>query len=447
MIMSHDTRVYLIDEEAQALTALAVIIGQVPGLIVVGQAIGGRAALDNVAATGPDVVVVSLDLRDVDSLALVRGLSSMLSARIIVTSNRAEPRLVELARRGGAADFIAKPFHAGAAVQAIRNAAEAVEAAARDRTERSGPETPLAQSAVESAECEGQPDAEASVAGSVIQPPADDEQKEAGGQVITVFGAKGGVGKSTLTVNLAAALARQAPGRVVVVDFDLEFGAVAAMLSCRPLATVVDLVRAPALTPELIDRALLDVSSAGISILAAPPTPDLATEVEVAALPGTPNGVMAIISELKRRFDWVLIDTAANFRDVNLTAFDAATIIYLVTTPDIPTLHNTAKCIDIMVSQLGYDRTKVKVVLNHADAAVGLTVQDIVTGLDYPISYQLPRDALTVAWAANCGRPFVIDRPRTALAEVVTAIARDLVGPTDGTQKPARRHGLFGRRR
>jgi pilus assembly protein CpaE len=271
--------------------------------------------------------------------------------------------------------------------------------------------------------------------------------EQSGGHVITVFGAKGGVGKSTLTVNLASALARLDPGQVVIVDLDLEFGAVAAMLSCRPLATIVDLVRAPALSSELVDRALLPVSSAGVSILAAPPTPDLATEVEVAALPGAPNGVKGIISALRQRFGWVIIDTAASFRDVNLTAFDAAEIIYLVTTPDIPTLHNTAKCIDVMVSQLGYDRSKVKVVLNHADSAVGLTVQDVAAGLDYQISYQLPRDAQTVGWAANCGRPFVIDRPRTPLAEAVAAIARELVGPTDMPPKQERRHGLFGRRR
>jgi pilus assembly protein CpaE len=446
MTMPRDIRVYLIDEEAQALTALADIIGQVPGLVVVGQATGGRPALDNVAAMAPDVVVVSLDLRDVDSLALVRGLSGMLSARIIVTSSRAEPRLVELAKHCGALDFVSKPFHAGEAVEAIRNASATVadDAQTAEAGDTSSSEADVSQGAV--AEDRDALGHEAATAGVSAHQP-DSETEESSGHVITVFGAKGGVGKSTLTVNLASALARLSPGQVVIVDLDLEFGAVAAMLSCRPLATIVDLVRAPALSPELVDRALLNVSGAGVSILAAPPTPDLATEVEVSALPGVPNGVKGIIKALRQRFEWVIIDTAANFRDVNLTAFDAAEIIYLVTTPDIPTLHNTAKCIDVMVTQLGYDRTKVKVVLNHADSAVGLTVQDVAAGLDYPISYQFPRDAQTVGWAANCGRPFVIDRPRTPLAEAVTAMARELVGPTDAPQKPERRHGLFGRRR
>ncbi|MGE5559828.1 MAG: response regulator [Chloroflexota bacterium] len=417
--MAQKTTVYIVDEDLQAIDALASLLRQTPDLTVIGKAVLGRAAMDNIGELLPDVAVISLDLRDVDSLELIRGIASSMRTRILVTSARADRELIDRAGESGAIDFLSKPFLPSEAVEAIRSVA-----------------VPPGSN--------GNPVAAAEPAAarqSAPLPPA------ARGQVVTVFGTKGGVGKSTVAINTAVAISLMTRDKVVLVDLDLEFGSAAAMLGCKSLATIIDLIRARAdLRPDVVERVLLNVNGTTMRLLASPPTPDLAAEVEGEIHPGQGNAITAIITALRQRFDWIVIDTASNFRDVNLTAFDMSDLIYVLTTPDIPTLQNTGKCLDVLLDQLGYDRAKVKLVLNHADAAVGLTPQDVTGGLEYPISHNIPRDNQTAAWAANCGRPFVLDSPKLPISEAIIGIARSLVNPQaeDGRPQEKRRR-LFGR--
>lgn len=420
--MARKIAVYIIDEDFQAVDALASILRQTPDITVIGKAASGRAALDNIGDLLPDVAVVSLDLRDVDSLALVRGLTSTLRTRVLVASARADRALIDRALQSGASDFLSKPFLPTEAMEAIRSVAPA-----RDEEGAATAVTPPPPAA-----------AEATAQPAVSPPPR--------GRVVTFYGAKGGVGKTTLAVNAAIAIGQLTRERVALVDLDLEFGSVAAMLGCRPPASIIDLVRARGdLRPELAERVLLAVNGTTVRLLAAPPTPELAAEVEGGVHPGQGNAIANILTALRQWFDWVVIDTASNFRDTNLTALDLSDVIYVVTTPDIPALQNTGKCLDVLLDQLGYERERVKLILNHADAAVGLTPQDVTGGLDYPISRTIPRDHQTAIWAANCGRPFVLDSPRQPISEAIAALARALVNPeADEAKPPERRRGLFG---
>lgn len=424
--MARKTTVYIIDEDVQAIDALASLVRQVPDMTVIGKAVSGRAALDNIGLLLPDVAVLSIDLHDVDSFAFVRQLSDSLHIRVLVTSARADRASIDRALECGATDFLSKPFLPTEAIEAIRNVALAA-------TGGDG--------------VGGQADATTSV-GAAIAASAAPAQAAPHGRVVTVFGTKGGVGKTTVAINTAAAISLMTREKVVLIDLDLEFGSAAAMLGCKPLATIIDLVRAHSeLKPELIDRALLSVHGTSMRLLASPPTPDLAAEVEGATQPGQGGILTAIINALRQRFDWIVIDTASNFRDSNLTAFDLSDLIYVVTTPDIPTLLNTGKCLDVLIDQLGHERTNVRLVLNHCDAAVGLTPQDVTGGLEYPISHSVPRDNQTAAWAANCGRPFVLDNPKLPIAEAIIGLARSLINPDTGAGRhQEKRRSLFGRR-
>lgn len=417
--MARKIAVYIIDEDLQAIDALASILRQTPDITVIGKAVSGRAALDNIGELLPDVAVVSLDLRDVDSLALVRGLTSTLRTRVLAASARADRALIDRALASGASDFLSKPFLPTEAMEAIRSVAPARD---EEGTAPVAAPPPATEAATQPAPA----------------PPS--------GRIVTFYGAKGGVGKTTLAVNAAIALSQLVRERVALVDLDLEFGSAAAMLGCRPPASIVDLVRARGdLRPELLERVLLPISGTTVRLLAAPPTPELAAEVEGGVHPGQGNVIANILLALRQWFDWVIVDTGSNFRDPVLTALDLSDVIYLVTTPDIPALQNAGKCLDVLLDQLGYGRERVKLVLNHADAAVGLTPQDVTGGLDYPISRTIPRDHQTAAWAANCGRPFVLDSPRQPISEAVAALARALVKPeAEEARPPERRRGLLG---
>ncbi len=244
------------------------------------------------------------------------------------------------------------------------------------------------------------------------------------GRVITVFSTKGGVGKSTISANVGAAL-YQMEASVCVIDLDLEFGCQAALFGIKPHTTIVNLCHIPStLTPELCAKALLPVQGKRMFLLAAPPSPELAAEVEGEGRKDpSRNYVREIIEAMRESFDYVIIDTASNFRETNLTALDLAETVILVTTPDIPALQNTAKSLDILTQTLRYSRRKVHIALNRADGTLGLTYDDISKSLDFPISFYIPSDGPTAIWAANCGQPFVWKRNRSPLSKAIAEMA------------------------
>ncbi|MDP2871770.1 MAG: P-loop NTPase [Bacillota bacterium] len=335
------------------------------------------------------------------------------TTQVIVLGDELDPNLLRQSMQSGARDFILVRSEGQRLGQAIRRAVALV----------ATPETPAR--------------------------PASGP-----GKVIAVFSTKGGVGKTTIASNLAAALAAHCGKDTALVDLDLEFGGVASMFGVHPQATVVDLCRLDAaidhsLVAKVMVSAKLDTGprqpgrpggqSGKLRILAAPQSPDLAAEVDGDARrkPGH-NYVGEILSAIADSTPYVVVDMGSSFRDTNLTALDRADAILLVTTPDILALQNTGKCLEILLHRLEYPREKITLVINQADTAVGVTIQEISRGLDFPVSHRLVRDARTVIWAANCGQPFVLTSPRTKVAEGLIALARQFTTPNGEAREAAK---------
>ena len=149
------------------------------------------------------------------------------------------------------------------------------------------------------------------------------------GQLVTVFSPKGGVGKTTLAVNLAIALADKGNKRVCVVDLDLGFGDIAITLQLIPARTIADAVHFESGLEFSVLEPLLTPHGTGISALVAPVQPDARDSIP-AALVGR------ILGMLKQNFDYVVVDTAPTFDEFVLQAFDETDTLLLVTTLDVP---------------------------------------------------------------------------------------------------------------
>jgi pilus assembly protein CpaE len=279
--------------------------------------------------------------------------------------------------------------------------------------------------------------------GAAVSVPQQVQRAVAGpGKVVTVFSTKGGVGKTTIASNLATAMALASGRDVALVDLDLEFGGAASMFGAHTPASILDLCRLDgSIDPTVVDKVMVPAKLAAmgggrhrraapmgeVKILAAPQSPDLAAEVDGDARrrPGY-NYVADILEALVMTTPYVVIDTGSSFRDTNLTALDRADTILLVTTPDILALQNTGKCLEILLHRLEYPAEKIMLVMNQADMAVGVSVQEISRGLDFPVAHRLPHDSRTVIWAANCGQPFVLTTPRSKVAESIVSLARQI---------------------
>lgn len=250
------------------------------------------------------------------------------------------------------------------------------------------------------------------------------------GQVITVFSAKGGCGKSTLATNLAVALSGGGK-RVCLIDLDLAFGDVAILMQLSPERTIADAIGVADRIDDTGFRSLLTRFRPGLEVLLAPIKPALAEEVG-----------RELITELlhlaRGDFDYVVVDTASVFSEQMLAALDASHHYVLLATPELPSLKNLRVTLD-MFDLLEYRREARTVVLNRADSKVGLSMPDIQKALRVPIEAFIP-SSRDVPLSANRGVPLAVSHPQHAVSAAVAQLAQKQFLASDA---PRGKRGLF----
>ena len=240
------------------------------------------------------------------------------------------------------------------------------------------------------------------------------------GKVVTVFSPKGGVGKTTLAVNLGVALAQNGARKVCLVDLDLAFGDIAITLQLFPARTIADAVHLQSGLDFPVLEPLLTEYQDGLCSLVAPVQPD-AKDTIPASLVGR------ILSLLKHNFDFVVVDTAPAFDEFVLQAFDETDEMLLVTTLDVPTLKNVKVAVETL-DLLNFPKPKRHLVLNRADDKVGLSADQVESTLDMRIAASVPTSS-QVAHATNSGEPIIIAHPRHPVSQAIARFAVTLAGP------------------
>lgn len=263
--------------------------------------------------------------------------------------------------------------------------------------------------------------------------------REARGKVVTVFSAKGGVGKTTVSTNVAAHLASSG-ARTLLVDLDLMFGDVAISLQLIPSGTVTDLVAMRGhLDKAGLDSVVVRHEPTGLDIVAPSSDPGDAERI-----PG--DVVLELLRTARAHYDYVVVDTPPAFTEHVLTALDVSDLAVLITTLDIPAVKNLRVAMNTL-DTLGGSKDNRVVVLNRAGLKVGLDSDEVETALKQAIAVSIP-NSLSVPAATNRGVPLVAHDPRDAAAIALRELADrqvrarfgDLVETTTTRQR-------FGRRR
>ena len=241
----------------------------------------------------------------------------------------------------------------------------------------------------------------------------DSEESEDGfvgtknGKTISVFGTKGGTGKSTVSVNLATAL--QEKGKdIVLIDLDLQFGDVGIFMNVPRFETISDLVKEGSFSRSSIKRYLYKHNT-GVSILCAPASPELAEIVK-------PEHISMIADVLKKEFDYIIFDMSPTIDEFVLHALDISDSIYFVTNPEISTLKNTKVCLDVLKTLGHFD--KVKMVLNK-DGESYIKREDMESTLNKDMDLVIPRDSKSAISAINRGIPLVDVAPRSKASKAI----------------------------
>jgi len=259
------------------------------------------------------------------------------------------------------------------------------------------------------------------------------------GQIVTVFAAKGGCGKTTLAINLGVALARDTGHRVCIVDLDLAFGDVAISVQLDPARTTVDALPMAGHLDTAGAASLLTRYAPELEMLLAPVTPGDAEKVP-------PTLVGELLTVLRGMFDFVVVDTPAQFSEHVLTAMDASGHHVLLTTPDVPALKNLRVTLD-MLDLLSYPRNIRSVIVNRADSKVGLSLEDVERVVRCPIAAHVP-SSRAVPISINKGTPITVANPTHPVSQAITDFARKRLAAsaTPAAREPVSR-GLGRRRR
>ncbi|SDL41084.1 pilus assembly protein CpaE [Tessaracoccus oleiagri] len=261
------------------------------------------------------------------------------------------------------------------------------------------------------------------------QSPSIDERR---GRVITVASPKGGVGKTTVTTNLAVGLSQLAPESVVLVDLDIHFGDVASALNLLPEYALPDAARAAGGDPLAV-KPYLTRHETGLWVVAGSDSPAAADEV-------TATGVTDLLRSLVQSFSYVVVDTAPGLSEHTLAALDLTDILVLVTGLDVPGVRGLRKEIDTL-AQLSLPLEARHIVLNFADAARGLTTADVESTIQAPVDHVLPSSKM-VPISVNQGIPLLQSRTK----DPVTRQLQQLVERISGQQENKIRRGFFGTR-
>jgi len=224
------------------------------------------------------------------------------------------------------------------------------------------------------------------------------------GKVVSFISNKGGVGKSTLAVNVACGLARRQPERVLLIDASLQMGVCAPLLDLQPLATLTDAVKERDRLDETLIRKLATRHHCGLDLLAAP-----ADAIEAARVD---DEVMArIVTQARRAYDYVIVDTFPMLDRVMMAVLDLSDRTYIVLDSVVPTVLGAVKLIDLL-DELGFSTQRQRVILNrHSRWGASLKPSDVAERLGRTIDYVVPDDK-KVLTAANTGRPHILSAGR-----------------------------------
>jgi len=369
-------RVLIVDDIPETRESLKKMLYFEPDMEVVATAESGEEGIALAKQYRPHVVLMDINMPGLDGISASEAITREVPfAQVVMMSVQSEADYLRRSMLAGARDFLTKPFTMDEMITTVR------------RVYQMGAQARAAAAI---------PAAQVAVPGVVPTRP------QARGKVVSVYSPKGGVGCTTIAVNLATALCQvEREAKVAIIDSSFQFGDVKITLDMRASRSIVDLVDSiDDLDVDLIESAMVMDDRSGLSALLAPPKPEMAELVTV-------DHVRVILEKLRDMFDYVVVDMGSRLQDTELTIFDLSDRIVLLVAPDLPSISNVRHFFEI-VDALEYSEDKVVLVLNKADPRTGISGRVIQNHLKYTVAAEIPLEDRVVLQSVNQGVPYMV---------------------------------------
>ncbi len=370
------TKILVIDDDQNVQRLLRVTLKQEGFEVIV--AGDGTEGLRLWASEAPGLILLDVNLPKVDGYQVATRIreSEDASTHVPIIMLTAEKDVSQKVRglRAGADDYLVKPFHQAELLARMKSLLS--------RFSAKGPTT----------------------SGSAPL-----------GKLLAFYGAKGGVGTTTIAINTAIALHSEQDRRVVLVDGVLQFGDHRVFLDLgNDRKSISELSAVHTIDADLMESVLVHHDS-GIDLLLAPPNPEEGDRVTEAQM-------VQILDVLRTMYDYVIVDVEKRLGDLTLSILDHADQIFIVMTADLSCLKNVRLALEAL-ARIGYEGSKVKLLLNRSNAFTGISVQAAEGVLKRTFEHKITNEYRVAISAQNSGTPFSYTKADSPLGREMAALA------------------------
>jgi len=332
----------------------------------------------------PDVAIVDIDSDENEALETVKIVNKAHpKCGIIVVSSRADGQLILKAMRAGANEFLNSPLKLDELFAAIER----------------------------------------------VDTAAGGEKRTKGGDIITIAGASGGVGSTSVAVNVAVAMAQQPGNTVALVDLDFALGDADVFLDMIPEYTLLDVTQNVSRLDLALLRKSLTKHDSGVYLL---PRPVQVENIEV--VPS--DDFRRVLGLLKASFSHVIVDLSKTYNRLDMAALEASDKVILLTQLDLPCLRNVVRLFSAF-EQLENVSSKVKVVVNRSGLdKTQISADKAEETIDREIYARIPNNYFVISECRNNGVPLLMQAPKTAITQAIQELANKLNGvmPEEGEE-------------
>ena len=378
----------IIDSEETSRELIANYLETVDDVNIIQQFKDILAAQDYIIENRPPLVIVDITKKTNISLDVISKLTTLVkNIKIIVLSYETESDIVIKALRAGAREFLVKPLIEKDFIAAVQKMKDLILGNINDTTK-----------------C----------------------------KVITTFSNKGGIGKTSIAVNLAMEIANITKEKVALVDLNMQMGDITTFLNLDPsFDTSYVINNLDRIDETFLLTTLEQYNKTSLYVLADPP------DIEQAEII-TSEDITTLINILRNVFSYIVIDTTSSFDAKTITALDNSDLILLISIINLPSIRNCQRCFDLF-KKLGYSKDKIKLIINRYMDADDIKIEDVEEVLDHKVFFKIPNNYYTIINSINKGIPICDAAPNSNICKSfkqLGAMLSDNYNYTNKNQKP-----------